>query len=142
MEKSNDEYELQNTQKKQNKGSGMFHILPVRLKNDMSFNDNVDSYFETRIEENNMSDNCIQCKYKTFFRGRGLYGNKYKTSDGVNMAYYELVRNDMSNTNQYVVNTVNDINEYYLWKYDESIQDDESLLKDMDEFISKLSVLN
>jgi hypothetical protein len=145
METAEDEYEQQHNtkQKIQTKGSGVFHILPAKLNCTHSFNDNVDGYFETRIDVNNTSEH-IQCKYKTFFRGRGLYGNKYNTNGNanVNMTHYELVNDEINNTNTYVVNKVNDINEYYLWKYDENIPMEDEVFNNIDEFISKLSVLN
>lgn len=145
METAEDEYEQQrNTKQKiQTKGSGVFHILPAKLNCKQSFNDNVDGYFETRIDVNDTSEH-IQCKYRTFFRGRGLYGNKYNMNSNcnVNMTHYELVNEDISKKNTYVVNKVNDINEYYLWKYDENIQKEDEVFSNIDEFISKLSVLN
>ena len=101
----------------------------------------VDDYFEKYIEKGN-EDN-----YKdydvTLFRGRILNGKKVNIEDKNNLKIDYVIlnkENDDKNEN-YKISINRKVNDYYVWKYDSSIENDNNLMN-LEKNIKKLDVLS
>ena len=122
-------------------GSSTLHILPIKLNdNNKCQRKPVDDMFEKFIKNNEeiKKDNYDS----TLFRGRLLNGKKIniENNEDFKINYIELIKEDNDN-NEYKINTIRKVNDYYVWKYDSLIENDNNLLNLMDN-VKKLDVLS
>ncbi len=122
-------------------GSSILHILPLKLKDENDCQRKpVDKLFEKYIE-NNTEDN-----YKdydtTLFRGRLLNGKKIniEKNDKLKINYVNLNKENEDNDNEYKISINREVNEYYVWKYAQSIENDNNLIL-LEKNIKKLDIL-
>ena len=130
--------------KKVSIGSSILHILPIKLndKNNCQRKP-VDEYFEKFIKKNEDEKNDdYDC---TLFRGRLLNGKKINIENNDNLKInYVVLEKDEENEkekNEYKISTNRKANEYYVWKYDSSIEKDNNLLL-LENNIKKLDILS
>ena len=143
--------------KKVSIGSSILHILPIKLndKNNCQRKP-VDEYFEKFIKKNEDEKNDdYDC---TLFRGRLLNGKKIniENNDNLKINYFLLEKDEEINyddapdefcdqnekeKNEYKISTNRKANEYYVWKYDSSIEKDNNLLL-LENNIKKLDILS
>lgn len=121
--------------RKLGKGSDFLHILPAKFNNyESSFKAPVDSFFETRIKEENPETN----KCTSRLRGRLLNGQKVNSEKSkVYMNYLELLKVD---SNSYQINQEREIKDFYVWKFDEPLRYKEPLT-DLEDVFTKLQAL-
>ena len=120
-------------------GSSTLHILPVKLNDKKNCQRKpVDEYFEKFIKKNE-DDNYDCC----LFRGRILNGKKINidNNDNFKMNYIELIKEEENNNNKYKISINRKINEYYVWKYDSTIEKDNNLLM-LENNLKKLDILS
>ena len=144
-----DPSEFANSKKKMklSLGSSTLHILPAKLKDESQCErKNVEEYFEKYIKEDNeISDKneikeCI--KYTNLFRGRLINGKKIDIQNDKDFKInYVEIEKDRENTGQYKVVINNPVTEFYVWKYDESVDDENSFMK-LKENMQKLDILS
>ena len=118
------------SKKKIPKGSDYFHILPAKFQGESSYKAHVDSYFETQIVHKKADD------YRSQLRGRLLNGKKVNANN--TMTYVEL---EKIKGNEYKVNQTRNINEYFIWKYDENVSKKDPMC-DLNKFLSKFDMLS
>ena len=125
-------------------GSSILHILPIKLndKNNCQRKP-VDEYFEKFIKKNEDEKNDdYDC---TLFRGRLLNGKKINIENNDNLKInYVVLEKDEENEkekNEYKISINRKVNEYYVWKYDSSIEKDNNLLL-LENNIKKLDILS
>ena len=125
-------------------GSSILHILPIKLndKNNCQRKP-VDEYFEKFIKKNEDEKNDdYDC---TLFRGRLLNGKKINIENNENLKInYVVLEKDEENEkekNEYKISINRKVNEYYVWKYDSSIEKDNNLLL-LENNIKKLDILS
>ena len=130
--------------KKVSVGSSILHILPIKLndKNNCQRKP-VDEYFEKFIKKNEDEKNDdYDC---TLFRGRLLNGKKINIENNDNLKInYVVLEKDEENEkekNEYKISINRKVNEYYVWKYDSSIEKDNNLLL-LENNIKKLDILS
>lgn len=130
--------------KKVSIGSSILHILPIKLndKNNCQRKP-VDEYFEKFIKKNEDEKNDdYDC---TLFRGRLLNGKKINIENNENLKInYVVLEKDEENEkekNEYKISINRKVNEYYVWKYDSSIEKDNNLLL-LENNIKKLDILS
>ena len=130
--------------KKVSIGSSILHILPIKLndKNNCQRKP-VDEYFEKFIKKNEDEKNDdYDC---TLFRGRLLNGKKINIENNDNLKInYVVLEKDEENEkekNEYKISINRKVNEYYVWKYDSSIEKDNNLLL-LENNIKKLDILS
>ena len=122
-------------------GSSVLHILPVKLNDAKKCQRKpVDELFEKFIikNEDEKNDNYDSC----LFRGRLLNGKKIniENNDNFKMNYIELIK-DEENNNDYKISINRKVNEYYVWKYDSTIEKDNNLLM-LENNMKKLDILS
>ena len=125
-------------------GSSILHILPIKLndKNNCQRKP-VDEYFEKFIKKNEDEKNDdYDC---TLFRGRLLNGKKIniEKNDNLKINYFVLEKDEENEKekNEYKISINRKVNEYYVWKYDSSIEKDNNLLL-LENNIKKLDILS
>ena len=128
-------------------GSSTLHILPAKLKDDSQCErKNVEEYFEKYIKEEkelddkNENKECV--KYTNLFRGRLMNGKKINVQNDKDLKinYVEIEKN-RENNGEYKVVINYPVNEFYIWKYDESVDNENNFMK-LKENMQKLDILS
>ena len=121
-------------------GSSTLHFLPIKLKDDkICQRKPVDDFFEKFIEkgtEDNYKDYDI-----TLFRGRILNGKKINLEENDNLKINYLLLNEENEKGEYKISINRKINDFYVWKFDESIENDNNLIN-LEKNIKKLDILS
>ena len=123
-------------------GSSILHILPLKLNDDNECQrKSVDKLFEKYIgkdTEDNYKDYDT-----TLFRGRILNGKKIniEKNNKFKINYVNLNKENEDNNDEYKISINRKVNEYYVWKYDQSIENDNNLML-LEKNIKKLDVLS
>ena len=122
-------------------GSSILHFLPIKLKDDKesqrkSVDDNFEKYIQKGTEDN----------YKdyevTSFRGRILNGKKINIEENNNFKInYLNLNKENEEDDDYKVTINRKVNEYYVWKFDQSIENDNSLMN-FEKNMKKLDILS
>jgi hypothetical protein len=110
------------------------HFLPFRIPYTGQCNTNVyfDSLIEPRRGSNPNSD-----EYITSFRGKFFNGKKIKVAD----QKFNLIKiNQTNHKGSNKINKLEEIDEYYIWKFDEEIPYDNNLLN-MSNILKSLDIL-
>ena len=120
-------------------GSSTLHFLPIKLKDDKECQRKpVDEQFEKFIEkgtEENYKDYDI-----TLFRGRIINGKKINIEEKNNFKINYMVLNKENENEDYKITINRKVNDYYIWKFDASIENDNNLLN-LEKNLKKLDIL-
>ena len=121
-------------------GSSTLHFLPLKLKDDkICQRKPVDDLFEKFIEkgtEDNYKDYDI-----TLFRGRILNGKKINIEENNDFKLNYLSLNKEENGTEYKIWINRKVNEFYVWKFDSSIENDNNLMN-LEKNMKKLDILS
>ena len=121
-------------------GSSTLHFLPIKLKDDKECQRKpVDENFEKFIEkgkEDNYKDYDT-----TLFRGRILNGKKINIEENNNFKINYVSLNKENEDDDYKIGINRKVNEFYVWKYDSSIEDDNNLIN-FEKNMKKLDILS
>ena len=136
---SEEEKKIEKTKsKKISIGSSILHFLPIKLKDIKECQrKSVDEFFEKYIQKNN-EDNYKEYD-TTLFRGRILNGKKINLENNNNIKINYIILN--KENDEYKIGINRDVKEYYVWKYDSSIENDNNLMK-LENNIKKLDILS
>ena len=136
---SEEEKKIEKTKsKKISIGSSILHFLPIKLKDTKECQrKSVDELFEKYIQKNN-EDNYKEYD-TTLFRGRILNGKKINLENNNNIKINYIILN--KENDEYKIGINRDVKEYYVWKYDSSIENDNNLMK-LENNIKKLDILS
>ena len=123
-------------------GSSTLHFLPMKLKDgNKCQRKSVDTYFEKYIEKGDEND------YKdydvTLFRGRILNGKKINIENNNNLKidYIILNKENDDKNEEYKISINRKVDNYYVWKYDSSIENDNNLMN-LEKNLKKLDILS
>ena len=121
-------------------GSSTLHFLPIKLKDDKECQRKpVDEIFEKFIEkgkEDNFKD-----YEQTLFRGRILNGKKIDIEENNDFKLNYLSLNKEENGTEYKIGINRKVNEFYVWKFDSSIENDNNLMN-LEKNMKKLDILS
>ena len=121
-------------------GSSTLHFLPIKLKDDKECQrKTVDENFEKFIEkskENNYQDYDV-----TLFRGRILNGKKINIEENNDFKINYVSLNKENENDDYKIGINRKVNEFYVWKYDSSIETDNNLIN-FEKNMKKLDILS
>ena len=148
IEKSDNSYDLSEEKIKKVKskkisiGSSTLHFLPMKLKdNNKCQRKEVDNLFEKYIEK--QTENNYENYDTTLFRGRILNGKRINIEDNNNLKinYVSLNKENDTKNDEYKISINRKVNDYYVWKYDASIENDNKLMM-LEKNIKKLDILS
>lgn len=129
---------------KENKeGNNKLHFLPFKIFHTGPCK--VSTYFDPLIETTgaNVDSKIIQenkpLDCKTSFRGRILKGKHVKINDQFSLRRVTLQRKGIK-TQKVIVKSVKDLNDYYIWKFDEEVPYNNTLLN-LNTIVSNMDVL-
>ena len=114
--------------------------MPIKLKDDNECQRKpVDEIFEKFIEkgkEDNFKD-----YEQTLFRGRILNGKKIDIEENNDFKLNYLSLNKEENGTEYKIGINRKVNEFYVWKFDSSIENDNNLMN-LEKNMKKLDILS
>ncbi len=148
IEKSDNSYDLSEEKIKKVKskkisiGSSTLHFLPMKLKdNNKCQRKEVDNLFEKYIEK--QTENNYENYDTTLFRGRILNGKRINIEENNNLKinYVSLNKDNDTKNDEYKISINRKVNDYYVWKYDASIENDNKLMM-LEKNIKKLDILS
>ena len=148
IEKSDNSYDLSEEKIKKVKskkisiGSSTLHFLPMKLKdNNKCQRKEVDNLFEKYIEK--QTENNYENYDTTLFRGRILNGKRINIEDNNNLKinYVSLNKENDTKNDEYKISINRKVNDYYVWKYDASIENDNKLMM-LEKNLKKLDILS
>ena len=148
IEKSDNSYDLSEEKIKKVKskkisiGSSTLHFLPMKLKdNNKCQRKEVDILFEKYIEK--QTENNYENYDTTLFRGRILNGKRINIEKNNNLKinYVSLNKENDTKNDEYKISINRKVNDYYVWKYDASIENDNKLMM-LEKNIKKLDILS
>ena len=148
IEKSDNSYDLSEEKIKKVKskkisiGSSTLHFLPMKLKdNNKCQRKEVDNLFEKYIEK--QTENNYENYDTTLFRGRILNGKRINIEENNNLKinYVSLNKENDTKNDEYKISINRKVNDYYVWKYDASIENDNKLMI-LEKNIKKLDILS
>ena len=148
IEKSDNSYDLSEEKIKKVKskkisiGSSTLHFLPMKLKdNNKCQRKEVDNLFEKYIEK--QTENNYENYDTTLFRGRILNGKRINIEENNNLKinYVSLNKENDNKNDEYKISINRKVNDYYVWKYDASIENDNKLMM-LEKNIKKLDILS
>ena len=148
IEKSDNSYDLSEEKIKKVKskkisiGSSTLHFLPMKLKdNNKCQRKEVDNLFEKYIEK--QTENNYENYDTTLFRGRILNGKRINIEKNNNLKinYVSLNKENDTKNDEYKISINRKVNDYYVWKYDASIENDNKLMI-LEKNIKKLDILS
>ena len=148
IEKSDNSYDLSEEKIKKVKskkisiGSSTLHFLPMKLKdNNKCQRKEVDNLFEKYIEK--QTENNYENYDTTLFRGRILNGKRINIEKNNNLKinYVSLNKENDTKNDEYKISINRKVNDYYVWKYDASIENDNKLMM-LEKNIKKLDILS
>ena len=148
IEKSDNSYDLSEEKIKKVKskkisiGSSTLHFLPMKLKdNNKCQRKEVDNLFEKYIEK--QTENNYENYDTTLFRGRILNGKRINIEENNNLKinYVSLNKENDTKNDEYKISINRKVNDYYVWKYDASIENDNKLMM-LEKNIKKLDILS
>ena len=121
-------------------GSSILHFLPIKLKDDKECQRKpVDENFEKFIEKS--KENNYQDYDETLFRGRILNGKKINIEENNDFKINYLSLNKEENEQEYKIGINRKVNEFYVWKFDSSIENDNNLMN-FEKNMKKLDILS
>ena len=121
-------------------GSSILHFLPIKLKDDKECQRKpVDENFEKFIEKS--KENNYQDYDETLFRGRILNGKKINIEENNDFKINYVSLNKENENDDYKIGINRKVNEFYVWKYDSSIEDDNNLIN-FEKNMKKLDILS
>ena len=135
IEKSDNSYDLSEEKIKKVKskkisiGSSTLHFLRMKLKdNNKCQRKEVDNLFEKYIEK--QTENNYENYDTTLFRGRILNGKRINIEENNNLKinYVSLNKENDTKNDEYKISINRKVNDYYVWKYDASIENDNKLM--------------
>jgi len=148
IEKSDNSYDLSEEKIKKVKskkisiGSSTLHFLPMKLKdNNKCQRKEVDNLFEKYIEK--QTENNYENYDTTLFRGRILNGKRINIEENNNLKinYVSLNKENDTKNDEYKISINRKVNDYYVWKYDASIENDNKLMM-LEKNLKKLDILS
>ena len=148
IEKSDNSYDLSEEKIKKVKskkisiGSSTLHFLPMKLKdNNKCQRKEVDNLFEKYIEK--QTENNYENYDTTLFRGRILNGKRINIEENNNLKinYVSLNKEKDTKNDEYKTSINRKVNDYYVWKYDASIENDNKLMM-LEKNLKKLDILS
>ena len=148
IEKSDNSYDLSEEKIKKVKskkisiGSSTLHFLPMKLKdNNKCQRKEVDNLFEKFIEK--QTENNYENYDTTLFRGRILNGKRINIEENNNLKinYVSLNKENDTKNDEYKISINRKVNDYYVWKYDASIENDNKLMM-LEKNLKKLDILS
>ena len=148
IEKSDNSYDLSEEKIKKVKskkisiGSSTLHFLPMKLKdNNKCQRKEVDNLFEKYIEK--QTEKNYENYDTTLFRGRILNGKRINIEENNNLKinYVSLNKENDTKNNEYKISINRKVNDYYVWKYDASIENDNKLMM-LEKNLKKLDILS
>ena len=148
IEKSDNSYDLSEEKIKKVKskkisiGSSTLHFLPMKLKdNNKCQRKEVDNLFEKYIEK--QTENNYENYDTTLFRGRILNGKRINIEKNNNLKinYVSLNKENDTKNDEYKISINRKVNDYYVWKYDASIENDNKLMM-LEKNLKKLDILS
>ena len=148
IEKTDNSYDLSEEKIKKVKskkisiGSSTLHFLPMKLKdNNKCQRKEVDNLFEKYIEK--QTENNYENYDTTLFRGRILNGKRINIEDNNNLKinYVSLNKENDTKNDEYKISINRKVNDYYVWKYDASIENDNKLMM-LEKNLKKLDILS
>ena len=148
IEKSDNSYDLSEEKIKKVKskkisiGSSTLHFLPMKLKdNNKCQRKEVDNLFEKFIEK--QTENNYENYDTTLFRGRILNGKRINIEENNNLKinYVSLNKENDTKNDEYKISINRKVNDYYVWKYDASIENDNKLMM-LEKNLKKLYILS
>ena len=101
----------------------------------------LDNLFEKYIEK--QTENNYENYDTTLFRGRILNGKRINIEDNNNLKinYVSLNKENDTKNDEYKISINRKVNDYYVWKYDASIENDNKLMI-LEKNIKKLDILS
>ena len=121
-------------------GSSILHFLPIKLKDDKECQrKTVDENFEKFIEKS--KENNYQDYDETLFRGRILNGKKINIEENNDFKINYVSLNKENENDDYKIGINRKVNEFYVWKYDSSIETDNNLIN-FEKNMKKLDILS
>ena len=121
-------------------GSSTLHFLPIKLKDDKECQrKTVDENFEKFIEKS--KENNYQDYDETLFRGRILNGKKINIEENNDFKINYVSLNKENENDDYKIGINRKVNEFYVWKYDSSIETDNNLIN-FEKNMKKLDILS
>ena len=121
-------------------GSSILHFLPIKLKDDKECQRKpVDENFEKFIEKS--KENNYQDYDETLFRGRILNGKKINIEENNDFKINYVSLNKENENDDYKIGINRKVNEFYVWKYDSSIETDNNLIN-FEKNMKKLDILS
>ena len=121
-------------------GSSILHFLPIKLKDDKECQRKpVDENFEKFIEKS--KENNYQDYDETLFRGRILNGKKINIEENNDFKINYVSLNKENENDDYKIGINRKVNEFYVCKYDSSIEDDNNLIN-FEKNMKKLDILS
>ena len=148
IEEDNNSYDISEEKEKIEKvkskkiaiGSSTLHFLPIKLKDDKECQRKpVDENFEKFIEVS--KDDNYKDYDTTLFRGRILNGKKINIEGNDNFKINYVSLNKENENDDYKIGINRKVNDFYVWKYDSSIEDDNNLIN-FEKNMKKLDILS
>ena len=101
----------------------------------------LDNLFEKYIEK--QTENNYENYDTTLFRGRILNGKRINIEDNNNLKinYVSLNKENDTKNDEYKISINRKVNDYYVWKYDASIENDNKLMM-LEKNLKKLDILS
>ena len=101
----------------------------------------LDNLFEKYIEK--QTENNYENYDTTLFRGRILNGKRINIEENNNLKinYVSLNKENDTKNDEYKISINRKVNDYYVWKYDASIENDNKLMI-LEKNIKKLDILS
>ena len=146
LEEDNNSYDISEEKEKIEKvkskkitiGSSTLHFIPIKLKDDKECRRKpVDENFEKFIEAS--KDDNYKDYDTTLFRGRILNGKKINIEGNNNFKINYVSLNKENENDDYKIGI--NRNDFYVWKYDSSIEDDNNLIN-FEKNMKKLDILS
>ena len=101
----------------------------------------LDNLFEKYIEK--QTENNYENYDTTLFRGRILNGKRINIEENNNLKinYVSLNKENDTKNDEYKISINRKVNDYYVWKYDASIENDNKLMM-LEKNLKKLDILS